>query len=155
MPYTNNKGADQPAHPFVVRCLDSLISLVSISKISSLYLASVAKQAGLSLIWSQTPKTRFLVPRLVYEVVFGESFVVVRTLFPVVQSASKTKLSVFEPLHDKTSKMAYAPSEDSDQPGHPPSLIRVFAVRMKKVHVLRYPLSAAQERLIRLGGCPG
>ena len=25
-----------------------------------------------------------------------------------------------------------APSEDSDQPGHPPSLIRVFADRMKK-----------------------
>ena len=24
---------------------------------------------------------------------------------------------------------SYAPSEDSDQPGHPPSLIRVFAVR--------------------------
>ena len=38
----------------------------------------------------------------------------------------------YEPLHDKTNKMAYAPSEDSDQPGHPPSLIRVFAVRMKK-----------------------
>ena len=29
--------------------------------------------------------------------------------------------------HDKTNKMACAPSEDSDQPGHPPSLIRVFA----------------------------
>ena len=29
------------------------------------------------------------------------------------------------------------PSEDSDQPGHPPSLIRVFAVRMKKAWVLR------------------
>ena len=28
-----------------------------------------------------------------------------------------------------------APSEDLDQPGHPPSLIRVFAVRMKKVWV--------------------
>ena len=39
-----------------------------------------------------------------------------------------------------------APSEDSDQPGHPPSLIRVFAVRMKKAWVLRYPLSA-QRRL--------
>ena len=26
-----------------------------------------------------------------------------------------------------------APSEDSDQPGHPPSLIRVFAVRIKKL----------------------
>ena len=39
-----------------------------------------------------------------------------------------------------------APSEDSDQPGHPPSLIRVFAVRMKKDWVLSYPLSA-QRRL--------
>ena len=33
-------------------------------------------------------------------------------------------------------------SEDWDQPGHPPSLIRVFAVRMKKPWVLSYPLSA-------------
>ena len=40
-----------------------------------------------------------------------------------------------------------APSEDSDQPGHPPSLIRVFAVRMKKAWVLSYPLSA-QRRLL-------
>ena len=39
-----------------------------------------------------------------------------------------------------------APSEDSDQPGHPPSLIRVFAVRMKKTWVLSYPFSA-QRRL--------
>ena len=35
-----------------------------------------------------------------------------------------------------------APSEDSDQPRHPPSLISVFAVRMKKAWVLSYPLSA-------------
>ena len=34
-----------------------------------------------------------------------------------------------EPAHDKTNKMACAPSEDSDQPGHPPSLIRIFAMR--------------------------
>ena len=33
----------------------------------------------------------------------------------------------YEPPRDKTNKMACAPSEDSDQPGHPPSLIRVFA----------------------------
>ena len=39
-----------------------------------------------------------------------------------------------------------APSEDSDQPGHPPSLIRVFTVRMKKLWVLSYPL-IAQQRL--------
>ena len=42
MPYANNKGADQPAHPrslisaFVVRCLDSIISLDSIAEISRL-----------------------------------------------------------------------------------------------------------------------
>ena len=42
LPYANNKGADQPAHPrslistFVVHCLDSILSLVSLSEISSL-----------------------------------------------------------------------------------------------------------------------
>ena len=39
------------------------------------------------------------------------------------------KKDIIEPPRDKTIKMAYAPSEDSDQPGHPPSLTRVFAVR--------------------------
>ena len=53
---------------------------------------------------------------------------------------------IFEPQHDKTNKMACASSEDSDQPGHSPSLIRVFAVRMKKTWALNYPLSA-QRRL--------
>ena len=40
--YANNKGADQPANPhslisaFVVRCIDSIISLDSIAEISRL-----------------------------------------------------------------------------------------------------------------------
>ena len=38
-----------------------------------------------------------------------------------------------------------APSEDSDQPGHPPSLIGVFAVCMKKAWALSYPLSANED----------
>ena len=33
--------------------------------------------------------------------------------------------------------MACAPSEDSDQPGHPPSLIRVFAVPVRSVFAVR------------------
>ena len=33
-------------------------------------------------------------------------------------------------------KMACAPSKDSDQPGHPPSLIRGFAAHMKKLGFL-------------------
>ena len=32
-----------------------------------------------------------------------------------------------DPARVKTCKMAFASSKDSDQPGHPPSLIRVFA----------------------------
>ena len=48
-----------------------------------------------------------------------------------------------------------APNKDSDQPGHPPSLIRVFAVRMNKTWVLSYPLSAQRRLWIRLGGSPG
>ena len=38
-----------------------------------------------------------------------------------------------------------APSEYSDQPEHPSSLIRVFAVRVKKALVLGYLLSAQQR----------
>ena len=65
LPYANNKGADQHAHPrslisaFVVRCLDSIIT--SISEISSICLTSVAIQAGLR----QTPKTGLLVTKLI------------------------------------------------------------------------------------------
>ena len=55
-------------------------------------------------------------------------------------------LRIYEPPHDETIKMACAPSEDPDQHGHPPSLIRVFAVRLKKVWVLNYPFRG-QRRL--------
>ena len=64
LPYANDKGSDQPAHPrslisaFVVHCLDSIIPLLAIVKI-------LVEQASLSLNWSQTPKTGFLVTRLI------------------------------------------------------------------------------------------
>ena len=41
--------------------------------------------------------------------------------------------------------MACAPSEDSEQPGHPPSLIRVFPVCME------LPIESTAKTLIRLG----
>ena len=65
------QNANQPPYlrslirTFVVRCLDSIIPLVSIHAISSFYLASVAAQAGLNLLWSQTPKTGFLTTWLI------------------------------------------------------------------------------------------
>ena len=40
-----------------------------------------------------------------------------------------TTYNLYQPQHYKTNKITCAPSEDSDQPGHPPSLIKVFAVR--------------------------
>ena len=65
MSYANNKGADQTAHlcslisAFVVRCLDSIISLDSIAEISRLQLASVAEQASLCLALSESPEDTF------------------------------------------------------------------------------------------------
>ena len=61
----NNKGVDQLTHPrslisaFVARCLDSVMSLVFVTKMSSLMLASVSEQATLSLTWSETPDDTF------------------------------------------------------------------------------------------------
>ena len=62
MPYAKNKGAEQRSliSTFVVRCLDSIILMLANSKISRLQLVSVTAQTGLSLTWSQTPKTGFL-----------------------------------------------------------------------------------------------
>ena len=66
MPYANNKGADQPAHlhslisTFIVRCLDSMICILALSKVSRFYLFSVAEQAGLNLTWLKIPEDTFL-----------------------------------------------------------------------------------------------
>ena len=57
MPYANNKGADQPAHPrslistFVVRCLDSIMPLVFISEIMT--------RECVKLAWNSQPGIRF------------------------------------------------------------------------------------------------
>ena len=65
LPYVNNKDADQLEHPssliraFVVHCLGSVMSLVSVTKITSLMLVSVAEQAILSLTWLETAEGRF------------------------------------------------------------------------------------------------
>ena len=67
-------------------------------------------------------------------------------IFPKLSLHSLANCKSLEPQHDKTNEMICVPSEDSDQPGHPTSLIRVFAVCMKKAWALSYPLST-QRRL--------
>ena len=65
MPYANIKDAVQPVQPrslistFAVRCLDNMIYILAVSKVSRFWLGSVADQAGLNLTWSKIPKTRF------------------------------------------------------------------------------------------------
>ena len=62
-----------------------------------------------------------------------------------------SRLLIHEPRHEKKQKQnECAPSEDTDQPGHPPSLIRVFAVRIKKAWVLSYPLSEDSDQTGRM-----
>ena len=43
-------------------------------------------------------------------------------------SVTQVCLRIIDLQHDKTDKMTCVPSEDSDQPGRPPSPIRVFDV---------------------------
>ena len=63
-------------------------------------------------------------------------------------------IKLYEPPHDKTNKMECVPIEDQDQPGHPSSLIRVFAVCSMDSYGPKLS-SCRQRRLIRLCGCPG
>ena len=103
MPYANNKGAVQPAHlrsvisAFVVRCLDIIILLVSISEISSLSLVSTSEQAGLGLTWFATPEDRF--SRHVAHVTF------LLLLRPVISSILANSRMTFHILHTKLIQM--------------------------------------------------
>ena len=60
---------------------------------------------------------------------------------------------IYEPRHDKTNETC-APSEDSHQPGHPPSLISLRCVLNGLLRTQSFFMRTAKT-LIRLGGCPG
>ena len=154
MPYANNKGADQPAYPcslistFVVRSLDSIISLASIFYNCMTLALSVAEQAGLSRTWSQTPEDRFshdvahtikiiTLLELSYKIILANQF--------QVREPRNFKPTRNEPPHDKINKMTVHPAK-TDQPGHLPSLIRVFDMRSMGSKGLKLS-SCGQRRL--------
>ena len=56
-------------------------------------------------------------------------FTIAHNLTAAINHGLPPSFRVRDTAHDKTNKIACAPSEDTDQPGHPSSLIRVFAVR--------------------------
>ena len=67
--FTNNTGADQPAPPgrlisaFVTCFMESITSKLATGEISIFYLISVAKETGLNIVLSETPKTGFVALR--------------------------------------------------------------------------------------------
>ena len=63
---------------------------------------------------------------------------------------SNSTLFKSEPPHDKTNKMVCGPVKKSNQPEHPPSLIRVLAVRSMGSFFMW-----TMKTLIRLRRCPG
>ena len=93
------------------------------------------------------------------------------TKWPVRPAKTQTSLGI-RPVWSESSLSAWRKLRSlatywAHSDGHPPNLIRVFAVRMKKAWPLSYLLSAqrrlwsdwadaqADQSLIRLGGCPG
>ena len=69
-------------------------------------------QADLSLCWVHTHFVAFVISRLKWVVTPNQELKLI-----TCETMSN------EPPHDKTNKMACVPIEDSDQPGHPPSLV--------------------------------
>ena len=73
--FTNNTGADQPAHPhslisaFVIRLLESIISRLATGEISTFKLVSVAEETDLKLALLETPKTGFVATRPICKIV--------------------------------------------------------------------------------------
>ena len=69
-----------------------------------------------------------------------------------VMKDCKTSINslINEPAHDKTNKMACPSSKVSDQPEHPFSLIRVFAVRIKKLSIEHTAKTDQTGRMSRL-----
>ena len=82
-------------------------------------------------VWNLVKRIGFMASEMSFENVDGQGWM------PAYTTSSPMSLRL-----RWANKMIFAPREDSDQPGHPPSLIRVFAVCMKTHWVLSYPLSA-------------
>ena len=86
------------------------------------------------------------------------------SLFPVISLLSRKKkwknetdvcaTDLEDHWHDKTNKMTCVPSEDSDQPGHQPSLISLRSPH-EETFGPWLPIEHTAKTLIKLGGCPG
>ena len=160
MPYAHNKGADQPAHPrsligaFVFHCLDSIIPLLSKSKISRLaslerwvcewcchYIAKIDIKIKLLIVFEST--FQFILDTFESFVVAGlgcclageELITWLSTQVVLYFVPSLYQLPIWAATWQNQQNES-APSKDSDQPGQMSRLIWVFAGRTVTLLVL-------------------
>ena len=155
MPYTNNKGADQPVLPcslisaFVVRYLHSIIPLLATAEISRLgSLCSWGSRFQSQLVANREDRFSRGVARIVLtHATRNKNWSSLCEKGTSMQSQLSPRCSLTQYMSHHTTKPTKWPvcSAKTDQPGHPPSLIRVFTVGMKNPWVLSYPWSAHQS----------
>ena len=150
MSYANNKGADQPAYPrslisaFVVRCLDSIISLNSIAEISSLHLASVAAV----YVWPgrKHPKSRFVMARFIFSIRLCS---LLATLLEVVRNVTNNILLLI--------LMNLSPNKSYPKPVLNPDILIISLLKNDKILVLAkilflniFPIQAMEISYIKM-----
>ena len=142
--WANGKDSDQAGRmPRLIwvfaRCTCNFVGFVTRRLIYSVQAGIMSRQAlyrvtTTEFLWSVPLYRTYVVTFLFFKRLgFKGPKVVVLVVFNFCMvlwcHRALSRIVWFEPRHDKTSKMTCAPSEDSDQPAHPPSLIRIFAVR--------------------------
>ena len=158
-----SEDSDKPWHPlslirgFAVRSMGSQGPKVSSCGQRRFWSDWADAQVDRSLRWAHTHFVGFVMSRLIYLLIVclcvhsmcGNKRLLSFSVPVVGCDTADSILHYYVYLWATTwrnQQTECAPSEDSDQPGHPPSLIKVFAVRIQKAWVLSFPLSA-QRRL--------
>ena len=131
--YADSEGPDQTAHP------RSLIRTFTVRLYNRWVLYNIARY---SKIPDQTVYLHWLIWILTVCIYHEDTFPHVAAHIIMSELNNET-------AHDKIYKMTRATSDDSDQPGNPPSMIRVFAVRMTKAWVPTNELTAKTDLSLR------
>ena len=82
----------------------------------------------------------------------GVPFLFVENFMVIIYSLCFKLIMIRETTNQ--TKIARAPSEDTDQPGHPPSLIRVFAVCIAVISLSAHSADSDQTDLSSLAHIP-
>ena len=136
--------------------LQSLIhSNKTISSVQNAFYQQTPAQTAISMTWRTVHVYRVPEATTNQKLDKTTAYSVPLKLRPMILHPQKDRIAkVSGPPHDKTNKMACAPSEDSDQPWHSPSFISLRCPPEGSLGP-KLPFERPSKTLIRLGGCPG